>query len=1158
MVLNSSPARSLSLCYCYAHEDAPWLDELDKHLAKGSKSVQRQSDRDISEGGDWRLGMDERLATANLLLLLVTENLIDSGYCDGAEMQEALSRHEAGEVVILPVLLQPVDWEKTALRSVPVLPHDGQPITTEDNMDEAFEQIATEVDTIADEVWGESPTMTALPVVAVGSLPKPADELQEKPSTTPALSDIATTPLPKLTDELQEKPSTTPALSDIATVPLSKPANGPGQEASSLTASSDIATIPFLKPADEPGQEASSLTASSNIATIPLPKLDAAQVSATRTTRNPYKGLRAFTASDAEDFFGRATSIDELALLIESMPAREKKGDPSSRLLAVIGPAGTGKSSVVMAGLIPSLRAGGVFDSADWVYLDPIVPGEHPIVALAQTLLVRFPEKGLHAIHDDLQYVAGLHLYSSELIKQAGAESTHVVLVIDQFEEFFTLTNSEEERRHFVNLLVNACTRQEGSLIVILTLRADFVPRLAEYPGLAALARLHQATLSTPTQDDLRAIITQPANLPDVSLTLEEGLADALLSDAQGLTVALPHVQFTLSELFRQGADDQLTLQAYRELGGVKIAIAQRAEQIYRALPSHEHRLATYALFLSLVDLGTVQQGPTPRWVKQSELTTGDHTQTQQIQESLDAFVNAGLLHVQNGARSTVKISHEIVMRAWPRLAEWLRMAREDKLFQQTFTRDVAEWEQREQAKTQLYRGAQLKKAQAWATRHTPNQQEAAFLQASASQRSRSLLSIALIALLLVALLGVAGGYYASRSPSPLLVTNTHNSGTGSLRWSINNAPTGSTITFDPRVRGAITLTGGNLAVGLGKELTINGPGAGRLTLRSGDTRSTLVVPDGSTLTVSGLSFQGSKQATQSVLSNHGMLTINNSIISGNSSSGDGGGIYSSDGILTLNNSVVSGNTANGNGGGLYFFNGTLTLNNSTIAKNTSSTGNGGGLYFISGILTMRNSTIASNSSIAGGGIYAYNDTLTLTNDTIGDNAASSNGGGIFSYNSTLTLDKSTVFNNTTASNGGGISVNSPDSPTVVRDYPVVLERSIVAGNHAEQGLDVSGTVITRGYNLFEYFAGANFVDPQRVHATDKEFNNVDDLHIDGVLDKNGGSTLTHALLAGSPAVDAIPVRACDLKTAATDQRGVKRPQGGACDIGAYEYQAHP
>ena len=742
-----------------------------------------------------------------------------------------------------------------------------------------------------------------------------------------------------------------------------------------------------------------------------------AQTSTTRGVRNPYRGLRAFTSADADDFFGRTAFVDELALLIESMLTREKRGNSSSRLLAVVGPSGSGKSSVVMAGLIPLLQAGGVFDSEDWIYLDPLAPGKQPIDALAQTLLVHFPEQDLQALHDDMQEVAGLHLYSTRLIQQAGADSTHVLLVIDQFEELFTLTHSEEERQQFINLLVHACTQPEGPLIAILTLRADFMPRLAAYPDLAALVQEHRATPPTPTSDELRAMIVQPARQPGVSVSFEDGLVDMLLSDTRGLPEVLPHLQITLSNLFQQRTGNQLTLQTYRKLGGIKGA-----------------------------------QAPAPH--------------------------------------------------------------------------------------------------------NTSNKRGTAFLPTSATRR-RTLLNLAVIVLLLVALLGAVGEYYVSRQPSPLLVTNLSNSGTGSLRWCIDNAPTGGTITFDPRLKGTITLAGSSLTVQAGKELTINGPGEGRLTLHSKDAKPVLVMPEKSNLTISGLNFQGSKQAKQSVLLNHGQLTINNSIISGNSSFGDGGGITSTYGMLTLNYSIISGNSAENNGGGIYFSNGKLTLNNSTILKNRSSTGNGGGIYFFAGALAMRNSTIASNSSAAGGGIYSYNNTLSLINDTIADNSATSNGGGIFSYNSKITLDKSTVFHNVSASSGGGISANSPDSPADIRDHPVVVERSIIAGNQGSQGNDVSGIVMTGGYNLFGQFAGANFIDPQGLHTTDKEVNELNNLHIDGALNENGGVTMTHALQTGSPAIDAIPASACDLKTADTDQRGVRRPQGGACDIGAYEYQAH-
>ncbi len=877
--------------------------------------------------------------------------------------------------------------------------------------------------------------------------------------------------------------------------------------------------------------------------------------------RNPYKGLRAFTTDDARDFFDRATFIDALALSIETMLTHEKKGDSSSRLLAIIGPSGSGKSSLAMAGLLPCLRTGGVFDSEDWIYLPPLVPTEHPMASLALALSQHTDQKDSQ--HDDLQDTAALHLYSAELTKQTNGRSTHVVLVVDQFEELLTLTSDEEERQHFLDLLVNACTRPGGPLIVVLTLRTDFANGFAAYPDFHALIQRHQehyATLWPMTQDDLRTVITQPALLPDVRISFEDGLVDMLLVDARGQTEILPHLQFTLDELFRMRVGRQLTLQAYSALDGLKGALSQRAEHIYQALPSDEHRLSAKILFLHLIDPGTPARAPTLRRTLLSTFDseqTAQTVQTQPMQETIAAFINARLLTTDNAVdTTTIEIGHEVVLRAWPRLANWLRVVREDIQLRQTLSEDALAWEQQAQPERQLYRGIQLRQAVTWAARHMANERESNFLQASLVRHTRLLtVRIIIAALLLILLAGAAGAYYRSQQSATLLVTNMGNSGQGSLRWCIENAATKSTITFDPHLKGILTFSGGNLAVPQDKNLTIQGPGARQLVIRSGDTSSTIDISG--SLTISDLSFQSSQLTNRSIFSNRGSLTLNNTAIANNTSSGNGGAIYSSGGSLTLNNTTVANNTSNGDGGAIYLFKGKLTLNHSSISGNTSSKGKGGAIFLSGGTLTMDNSTLSANAASAnsGGGIYVSNSTLTLNNDTISGNLANIDGGGLSSSNSVLTINESTIFGNAAITNGGGLSINAAN--TSAGNAPVIVEKSIIASNQAEQGPDVSGTLITNGYNLLESFSGANFIDPQNLHGTDKEINNLADIHIDASLNKNGGPTLTHALQQGSPAIDAIPLSACDLKTNPTDQRGVKRPQGNACDIGAYEYQSH-
>ncbi len=283
--------------------------------------------------------------------------------------------------------------------------------------------------------------------------------------------------------------------------------------------------------------------------------------------RNPYKGLRAFTQKDATDFFGRDRLIEELVERVKSMLTSGQPGTPPARLLAVIGPSGSGKSSVVMAGLLPQLQKGVLSGSEQWVYLEPMVPGTHPLESLALVLAPRFPDRSVKSIREDLEdeSARGLHRLSTQLAKGPGKK---VVLLIDQFEELFTLTASEQERGHFIDLLVDAMTEPHGSIIILLTFRADFYDRPLSYPSLSRLIVRQQVVVEPMDVHDLRAVIKRPAMLPDVQLDFEGSLVGDLLFEVQGQAGALPLLQFTLEQLFERRSGHTLTLQAYQEIGG--------------------------------------------------------------------------------------------------------------------------------------------------------------------------------------------------------------------------------------------------------------------------------------------------------------------------------------------------------------------------------------------------------------------------------------------------------------------------------------------------------------------------------------------------------------------------------------------------------------
>ncbi len=720
--------------------------------------------------------------------------------------------------------------------------------------------------------------------------------------------------------------------------------------------------------------------------------------------RNPYKGLRAFTRDDAADFFGRDALIEELAGTIEGFLTAEKPAAPASRLLAVIGPSGSGKSSVVMAGLLTGLQKSALPGREAWIYLDPIEPGKRPLESLILAFAPRLPERSLLAIRHDLEddSARGLHLLATQLVKRPGVK---VVLMIDQFEELFTQTLSEQERQHFIDLLVAAVTEPHGPLIVLLTLRADFYDRPMHYLQLSQLIEAHHKSVLPMNPHELRAVIEQPAVLPDVQLLFEDNLVGDLLFEAQGQAGALPLLEFTLDQLFHLRDGHWLTRKAYQQIGGVKGALAKHAESTYASLPSEEHRRLARALFLRLIDPGVTEQDTTRRRVSLTELSLPDSEQTKIMHEVADTFVAARLLMTNEIAgTTTIEVSHEALIREWTRLAEWLREAREDIHLQQTISEDVAEWERRSMPRDRLYRGSQLKEASTWAKRSVPSRQEVAFLQASNRRRVQSALGLVIVVLLLLSTMGVAG-WVLSHPPVPVdpkRVTTSADAGIGSLRWAIENAPDKSTITFDPSLRKrVILLTSNDLT--FTKNLTIRGLGAQSLAISGGESGHIVRVLPSVTVAIFDLSFKNSITVQTGFIENEGTLTLTNSTVSGNRSKLLGGGIYNkATGDLTVVDSTISRNSAR-YGGGIY---------NDTMSK-----------------LTLKHSIISDNTAQDGGGIYDYE-----------------------SRDHQSIIISCTISGNTARQDGGGIYVDG--------GHPVETRSSRITGNHAPIHPDIRGTII--------------------------------------------------------------------------------------------------
>ena len=291
----------------------------------------------------------------------------------------------------------------------------------------------------------------------------------------------------------------------------------------------------------------------------------------------PYRGLEVFDEEHAALYFGRDADIQRL---VEKLKA--------SHFLAVIGPSGSGKSSLVRAGLIPTLRKGALFGSQSW-QIRVLKPGAHPLTALASHLTKVYPRESIGKTLDQMNAnQRTMHLNVVDALADSP-DSELIVWVIDQFEEVFTLCQDEQERQRFLENLLYAVSMPDSRNVVILTMRSDFYSRCAAYPELAAHMGEHQYLVSPMSLDGLRQAIERPAW--HAGLEFEAGLVDTILEDIKNQPGALPLLEHALLELCERRQGRLLTLKAYVESGGVEGAIAKRAEDIYQKLSPEEQEI---------------------------------------------------------------------------------------------------------------------------------------------------------------------------------------------------------------------------------------------------------------------------------------------------------------------------------------------------------------------------------------------------------------------------------------------------------------------------------------------------------------------------------------------------------------------------------------
>ncbi|MFI9815832.1 caspase, EACC1-associated type [Saccharothrix variisporea] len=453
--------------------------------------------------------------------------------------------------------------------------------------------------------------------------------------------------------------------------------------------------------------------------------------------RAPYRGLAYFRREDADFFFGR----DELS---RGLVGRLGEAEP----LLVLGPSGAGKSSVLRAGLAAAV------DRVDGWTCHVVTPGADPFAPLAAWLADRGRGSVAElraALRSDPDALA-VRLRATPAGDGTRASREHVVLVVDQVEELFTAVADEDVRSAYVRALVGVARGRAAS--VVLGVRAGYFGHCARYPELLpALGR--PAVVAPLGQEQLREVIVEPAR--KAGLELEPGLVERLLTDLGDGPGSLPLLSHALLKTWEERDGGRLTLAGYQRTGGIQGAVARTADAVYDSLEPDSRDVAR-RLLLRLVSIGDT--GDLRRVVPQSELALDERGQ-----RVLDAFVRARLVNVDQDA---VAIAHEALLRAWPRLRDWIAADRAGLLVRQQLAESARNWQRHDRDPELLYRGNRLAEVSAWQgerqQRDPVGEVEADFLAASRRRRRvesrRRRAAVAVLAVMLV--LAASAAVYAT------------------------------------------------------------------------------------------------------------------------------------------------------------------------------------------------------------------------------------------------------------------------------------------------------------------------------------------------------------------------------------------------------------
>ncbi|WP_420630210.1 hypothetical protein [Candidatus Leptofilum sp.] len=444
----------------------------------------------------------------------------------------------------------------------------------------------------------------------------------------------------------------------------------------------------------------------------------------------PYKGLHAFQVEDAKNFFGREEFTAKLKAAVYDQP-----------LVAVIGPSGSGKSSVVFAGLIPELE-----DEKNWLIAD-FRPGVDPFIALAQALLPLLEPNVSTIDKPPKARRLATHLQSGDAtltdylqMIQQEQPTAKLLLYCDQFEELYTQVADVEQRRRFLDVVLAGFDQPDKAYdaTLVLTLRADFLGQVLAYPKMVATLQDRDIKIGLMSPDELETAIVQPA--ANAGVGFADGLVTRILEDVGDHAGNLPLLEFALTLLWERQSDGQMSHAAYEEIGGVSGALARHADETLARLTQDDPALeeAIQRVMVQLVHPGAGAED-TRRIARRTDLDEAGWALVPQLADARLLITNLEDQAIDPSSQTaeTVELIHEALIQHWGRLQEWMERDRELRMWQERLRADLKLWQENGQNDGFLLRSAPLSVAEEWLGKRPDDLSsgEIAFIEASLQKR---------------------------------------------------------------------------------------------------------------------------------------------------------------------------------------------------------------------------------------------------------------------------------------------------------------------------------------------------------------------------------------------------------------------------------------